>query len=242
MRIGTNWQRILKEDIGHLKLVFLIGPPSVGKSYWLEHEGPKHGIENPYIISMDEMTDKIGDLHNFDYDEMFAKPEQPETWDKEEEKMIPNPKYTETQYHDKFGGLVDQPFDWKTWEPKAWKHVAKAQVEAMQAHDNVIAAATASGRPIVVDMTNMSSSRRKGLVSEIDAPNHELIAVVFDWNNDVQYLKDMAAERSRKRFEKTGRKKTIPADVIDRMVDNYEPPSEEEGWDKIIHVPAWWIK
>ena len=225
-----NWRKYLKEDQAH-KLFFLIGPPSVGKSTWLEEEGPTHGIIDPYIINMDDITDMTGDRHGMDYDDMFEKPIQPG-----------QPGYTDEQYSEEFGNMIDQPLEWKTWEPKVWEKVAQAQVEAMDEQERVIHGAASSGQPVVVDMTNMNKGGRQRILEQINAPNHELIAVVFDWNDDVARLKSMAAERAAKRFKETGRKKTIPPEAFDRMVGGYEPPTEDEGWDQIIEVPAWWAE
>ena len=223
-------REILIEEAGLQKLFFLIGPPSVGKSTWIKDEGPKYGIVNPYKISMDDVTDMIGDVHGLDYDEMFEKPIQPG-----------QPGYTEDQYSEEYGEMIDQPLSWKTWEPKVWSKVAQAQGEAMSEHDRIIGAAAASGRPIVVDMTNMNKGARERMINQLDAPNHRLIAVVFDWDDDVEFLKGSAAKRAEERFEQTGRRKTIPPEAFDRMVGGYEPPTEGEGWDEIIHVPAWWV-
>lgn len=225
------WRKFLNEQEGNpgLKLFFLIGPPSVGKSEWIRREGPKHGIVNPYIISMDDVTDMTGDKHGLDYDDMFEKPIQPG-----------QSGYTEDQYSEEYGEMIDQPLVWKTWEPKVWSKIAKVQAEAMSEHDRRIEEAAASGRPIVVDMTNMNKASRKRMIKELQAPDHKLIAVVFDWNDDVDFLKTTAAKRARERFEQTGRRKTIPPEAFDRMIGGYEPPSEGEGWDEIIRVPAWW--
>jgi tRNA uridine 5-carbamoylmethylation protein Kti12 len=54
-----------------------------------------------------------------------------------------------------------------------------------------------------------------------------------------RFLKSQSARRSQERFKQTGKRKTIPPEAFDRMIGGYEPPSEDEGWDKIIHVPAW---
>ena len=91
--IFENWRYFLKEGAEKkLKFVFLIGPPSVGKSYWLANHASQYGIENPYIISMDDVTEEVGDQFGFDYDDMFAKPIQPG-----------EPGYTENQFSEKYG-------------------------------------------------------------------------------------------------------------------------------------------
>jgi hypothetical protein len=228
--ILENWRQYLNEQETK-KIFFLVGPPSVGKSSWLEKEGPKHGIVNPYIISMDDVTDMVGDRHGLDYDDMFAKPIQPG-----------QPGYTEDQYSEEFGEMIDQPLAWKTWEPKVWSKVAQAAGEAMEEFDQVVAGAADSGRAIVVDMTNMSKGARKRILDQLNAPDHTLVAVVFDWDDDIEFLKKSAGERAKERFAKTGRKKTIPPEAFDRMIGGYEPPTEDEGWDEIINVPAWWAQ
>lgn len=55
------------------KVVFLIGPPAVGKSYWLEHEAPKYGITNPFVISRDGLVDTVAADMGRTYDDMFAR-------------------------------------------------------------------------------------------------------------------------------------------------------------------------
>ena len=227
-----RWNRFVNEaETGTQKLFFLIGPPSVGKSRWLEKEGPKHGIVDPYIISMDDVTDMVGDRHGLDYDDMFAKPIQPA-----------EPGYIEDQHSEEFGEMIDQPLEWKTWEPKVWSKVAQASGEAMGEFDRVVADASASGRAIVVDMTNMNKGGRKRILDQLNVPDHELVAVVFDWDDDVEFLKTSAATRAKERFAQTGRKKTIPPEAFDRMIGGYEPPTEDEGWDEIINIPAWWTQ
>jgi hypothetical protein len=232
-KIFEGWRRFLTEGDGaaQLAIYFLIGPPSVGKSHWLEHEGPKHGIVDPHIISMDDMTDMVGDKHGFDYDDMFEKPTQPD-----------QEGYDENQYSEQYGEMIDNPLKWKTWEPKVWSKVSAAQVEAMNEHDRIVQAAGGSDRQVVVDMTNMNKGGRQRVVGDINAPNRRLVAVVFDWAGDVQHLKDSSAKRAKERFETTGRRKTIPPEAFDRMVGGYQPPSEDEGWDEIIEVPAWWAQ
>ncbi len=230
MKLGSNWNKLLKENTGHLKVFFLIGPPSVGKSHWVEHQGPEYGIENPYKISMDDVTDSVGDRHGFSYDDMFEAPIQPG-----------QPGYSDTQYNEKYGEMIDQPLAWKTWQPKVWSKVAAAANEAMEEHDRIVKAARDSGRPIVVDMTNMNKAGRDRMKTALEAPDHEMIAVVFDWNNDVDRLKKMAFERNNKRKEETGRSKTIPPEVIDRMTTGFQPPEPGE-FDEVINVQAWWAQ
>jgi len=228
--ILENWRHFLKEGKQKkLKLVFLIGPPSIGKSYWLENHASQYGIIDPYIISMDDVTEAVGDKHGYDYDDMFAKPIQPG-----------QEGYSDNQHSERFGEMIDQPLKWKTWEPKVWAGVAGATGEAMFQHQQELEQAKHSGKHVVIDMTNMNKGGRKRIIDAVDAPDHELTAVVFDWAEDIQHLKDSAHKRSMKKFRDSGKMKTIPPEAFDRMIGGYEPPTKDEGWDNIIHVPAWW--
>lgn len=230
MKLGHNWQRILRESTGHLKAFFLIGPPSVGKSSWIEQEGPNHGLENPYVINSDDIVDEYALKNDLTYDEIFEqKPIQPG-----------QPGYTDTQSHPVYGEIVDNPIGWKSArQPKSWKKIAKAESEGLAEYDKIIEGARDSGRPIVIDLTNMNKGSRDFMKSRLKAPDHEMIAVVFDWNDDVQRLKDSAKKRNQDRIDTTGRPKTIPDHVIDGMVSNYQAPVDGE-FDQVIHVPAWW--
>lgn len=229
-KILENWRYFLKEGKENkLKLVFLIGPPSVGKSYWLENHAAQYGITDPYIISMDDVTEAVGEAHGFDYDDMFAKPIQPG-----------EEGYSENQYSERFGEMIDQPLAWKTWEPKAWSKVSVAANEALTTHQKNLEQAKHTGRHVVVDMTNMNKGGRKRIIDAVDAPDHELTAVVFDWDDDIEHLKNSAHKRSMTKFKETGKMKTIPPERLEAMVGSYQPPTEDEGWDNIIHVPAWW--
>lgn len=55
------------------KVVFLIGPPAVGKSYWLEHEAVNYGITNPFVISRDDLVETVANSMGRTYDDMFAR-------------------------------------------------------------------------------------------------------------------------------------------------------------------------
>ena len=89
-------------------------------------------------------------------------------------------------FSEKYGEMIDQPLKWKTWEPKVWSKVSVAQIESMNEHDKIIQAAGGSDKPVVVDMTNMGVGARKRMIEQINAPNRRLVAVVFDWADDVE--------------------------------------------------------
>jgi predicted kinase len=81
---------------------------------------------------------------------------------------------------------------------------------------------------VIVDMTNMTSKRRRSTLDNFDS-DYTKIAVIFpilDWD---EFIK-----RNKKRQEVEN--KTIPEHVIKSMLASYQPIREEEGFDKVISL------
>jgi len=86
--------------------------------------------------------------------------------------------------------------------------------------DQVIAAREA-GKDIIWDQTSVSVKSRKKKFSML--PDYEHIAVVFDT--------PPASELMRRLASRPG--KNIPWEVVSSMINNFEMPSEEEGFKEI---------
>lgn len=74
---------------------------------------------------------------------------------------------------------------------------------------------------IVWDQTNLSAKKRKGLLKQIPV-DYEKICVYW-------VIKDHA--KWKRQLDRPG--KDIPKSVLDSMLDNYEYPSYDEGWNQI---------
>lgn len=57
--------QLIRESIDRPKIYVLVGPPGVGKSYWVEQNVP-----NPYIISYDKVVDAVRKPLGLKYDEI----------------------------------------------------------------------------------------------------------------------------------------------------------------------------
>ena len=64
----------------------------------------------------------------------------------------------------------------------------------------------------------------------------------FLWDDADWGFGHIHTDRSKKEFEDTGMKKTIPDAAFDRMVGGYERPDRDEGFESIKDVKAWWAK
>jgi predicted kinase len=64
----TILRRLIKETLtSKRKLYVLVGPPGVGKSTWI-----KHNVNDPYVISRDNIVDDRRRQLGLKYDDMFA--------------------------------------------------------------------------------------------------------------------------------------------------------------------------
>ena len=80
---------------------------------------------------------------------------------------------------------------------------------------------------VIIDMTNMTSKRRRGTLQNFD--NFNKIAVIFpllDW--------DEVERRNEKR--KLEENKSIPVHVLKSMVASYQSIRDDEGFDKVISL------
>jgi predicted kinase len=105
------------------------------------------------------------------------------------------------------------------------------QTEVDRLHRENIAGAVASGKDIVVDMTNMGVNSRRNALRVIQGheSKYEKIAVIFDHRGKEDFVRDNV----RRRAEKLG-DKNIPYHVMTGMFDRFEIPTKVEGFDRII--------
>lgn len=84
---------------------------------------------------------------------------------------------------------------------------------------------TNSENNVIINMTNMTSKRRRTILSNFK--NHTKVAIVFPILSDEEYKR-----RNEKRLIEE--KKSIPDHVIKRMISQFQDIRHEEGFDKII--------
>jgi predicted kinase len=83
-----------------------------------------------------------------------------------------------------------------------------------------------NNKNIIYDQTNMSSKKRKLIISGLD--HYEKIAVLFQCDTRTLFA------RNNKRAQTDG--KFIPEKVILNMLKNYDPISKDEKFDKVIRA------
>jgi hypothetical protein len=200
-------------------LSILVGPPSVGKSTWVQNNVP-----NAFVISRDDVVTEVASSIGLTYDDLFASPEQDLPVGHEDPK---------------FGTVIDRPVHLpKFLPPKVWDKVSEANGEVHRRFQQRIKDAKLSGQDIVVDMTNMNRKTRSGMLKNFSGlDGYKRCAVDFNFEGDDvrSAIKVISKERARE-IEAKGGSKNIPDDVFDSMFGRYQAPSLSEGFDEIVEV------
>ncbi len=213
-----NWNRYLKEQETPLNLFVLVGPPSVGKSSWINDTFID---KEPYIINRDDVVENVASSYGWTYDDMF---------------VSPPPDAEEGSTDEKYGTVVKSP-PWMTWQPLSFDKVIGANNEIQKLFGEKVSGAVPSGKDIVVDMTNMNAGARKRALESVKATEgaYKKIAVVFEFEGAEDFIKRVAASRA-EAAKRMGKSKTIPDDAFNRMFGAFEKVDPAEGFDEIVSV------
>lgn len=95
---------------------------------------------------------------------------------------------------------------------------------AVKLMTNEVIEARNSGQDIIWDQTSTTEASRTRKFRML--PDYEHIAVVFKTPPADELMKRLASRPG----------KNIPWNIVSGMINNWEEPSEEEGFDKIIYV------
>ena len=199
------------------KMFVLVGPPSVGKSTWIQSTFDTQ----PYIINRDDLVEQVASEYGWTYDDMFAGP----------------PADAELGDTDpKFGEVVAPPA-YMTWASSVYSKVNEANGKVHSLFMDRVSGAVPSEQDIVVDMTNMNADARSRALNAIEGyrDEYQKIAVVFKFEGAEEAIKKVAGMRAQQALA-MGKSKTIPPAAFDRMFNAYEPVSTGEGFDAIVDV------
>ena len=214
-----NWRRYLKEAGERKKIFVLVGPPSVGKSTWINNTFTE---EAPYVINRDDIVEKIASSYGWTYDDLFVPPSE---------------GAREGDSDEKYGTVVQSP-PYMTWQPLSYNKVMEANNAVHELFLQRVAGAAPSGQDIVIDMTNMNAGARSGALKAVESAaegEYEKIAVVFKFEGAEAIIKKIAAKRAAQAKEE-GKSKTIPPEAFDRMFSSFQKVDAGEGFDQVVSV------
>ena len=196
----------------------LVGPPSVGKSTWI---GQTFGEVKPYIINRDDLAEKVASSYGWTYDDMF---------------MTPPAESKEGDTSEKYGTVVKAPsyMNWPGAPKLVYDRVVEANGKVHELFTEKVSGAKGQDN-IVVDMTNMNASSRKGALKAIEGveSDYHKVAVVFNFKGSEDIIKQVSRKRAEE-AKKLGKSKTISDDVFDSMFKRYQEVTPEEGFDEVV--------
>lgn len=208
---------IINEQEQEKKIFVLVGPPSIGKSTWINNFFTDI---KPYIINRDELVEEVASSYGWTYDDMFISP----------------PKDAELGYVDeKYGEVIKSP-SYMSWQPKSYSKVLEANNIVASKFGNKVSKAKGQEN-IVVDMTNMNANSRKRALDAISGQEEEYkkIAVVFNFQGIEDLIKRVAEKRA-EAAKNMGKSKTIGPHVFDKMFASFQEVSSSEGFDEVINI------
>jgi len=205
----------------------LIGPASIGKTTYLKNVG--FPPEMTATISRDDIVDSITDKYGYTYDELFLFPPA----DSEIGSIIPG--------FEKYGKVIETP--------EVARHVCPVSYEVLNTINSEIhntyydtykkALENPEINFITLDRVHMLKKERLVYFPYLEEKRDKfyVTAVLFNFKDpDVLDVISELSERRRKQIEQTGRFKTIPRNIQQRMIDRYEDVTMEEGFDSIIEI------
>jgi predicted kinase len=108
----------------------------------------------------------------------------------------------------------------------AFKTVDQKEVDKILV--NKISTSAKEGKNAIIDMTHMTSKRRKYNLSFFDEKYYKL-AVIFPVLKEEEYV-----ARDKKRTEEEN--KSIPMHIIKNMISSYQSVKKDEGFDRVISL------
>lgn len=208
------------------EIYLLIGPASIGKTTYLKEVGfPPLSTAS---ISRDDIVDRLTEKCGFTYNELFLFPPP----DSAIGSIVPG--------FEKYGHVIETHEVAKHICPVSYSIVDSVNAEIHHTYYREFEEAVKNPdiNFITLDRVHMLEKERAVYFPYLeDRKNFFVTAVLFNFKDEDTL--DVICELSeirRKRIEKTGKFKTVPRDVQQRMIDRYEEVTLAEGYDSIKMV------
>lgn len=109
---------------------------------------------------------------------------------------------------------------------EAFQNVNQKEVDRVL--DSRLKEANSSNQNVIIDMTHMTSKRRKQNLNYFSSDFYKL-AVIFPILSDDEYVR-----RNNKRIEEEN--KDLPIHVIKNMISSYQNIKDDEGFNRVISL------
>jgi len=205
------------------EIYILIGPASIGKTTYLKEVG--FPSLQTATISRDDIVDRISEKYGYTYNELFTFPPANAAIG------------SIVTGFEKYGKVIETPEVARHVCPVSYELLDKVNAEIHHTYYSEFEKATKNPdiHYITLDRVHMLKKERAVYFPYLeDRSNFYVTAVLFNFKDaDTLDVISELSEMRRKRIEKTGRFKTVPREIQQKMIDRYEEVTLEEGFDSI---------
>ena len=240
--IFTRYQDFLTESLNQKEFILLVGPPGMGKSFYINKLRKRYDI-----LNRDDIVIELCERDGLTYKDMYDRPNK--VFDR------PNRTYFEPEESDFYeedgkrylrnyeflGEVIELPENsfMRRWSSEGFKKVIDLNHEVEETFNNRLEKSIKENHNIIIDLTNITKVLRRTMINSLkdNRSKYKVIAIIF--NEGGKDMEDLMISVNRKRdldLIKTKREKELSDDLLKTFLKNYEDPEKEEGIDEIVHV------
>lgn len=210
------------------EIYILIGPAAIGKTTYIQNAG---FLENKLcIVSRDEVVGRVSERYKLEFDDLYHFPPH----DSVVGTYVPG--------FEKYGKVIESPEIILHLHPFSYEYLNSVNAEINYRFYNEFQ--TAIRRDdisfIVIDRIHMRSNERKAYMSylDFDRKNFIVTAVLFNFKDEdtLDIIEQISISRTKSLITEGKRPRTVSRKVQEKMIEFYEEPSYEEGFDSIITI------
>lgn len=209
------------------EIYILIGPAAIGKTTYAKNIGFPKGL---CFVSRDEVVSEVSKRYDLSFDDLYHFPPH----DAEIGTYIPG--------FEQYGKVIKSPNIVLHLHPFSYEYLDNVNAEINYRFYNEFQTAIRKDdiQFIVVDRIHMRSHERKAYAHYLDFDRSKFFvtAILFNFKDKdtLDIIEQMSILRTKSLIESGERTRTVPRKVQEKMINFYEEPSLEEGFDSIVYV------
>lgn len=210
------------------EIYILIGPAAIGKSTFVKRAGfPEDKLS---IINRDDVVGEVSKRYNLSYDDLYHFPPHDST----PSSYIPG--------FEQYGRVIESPHVVAHLHPYSYEYLNSVNAEINYRFYNEFQTAIrdVSKQFIVVDRVHMRHYERAQYFPfmEYGRENYVVTGVIFNFKDEdtLDLIEQASAIRTKQMIESGQRPRTVTRAVQEKMLQFYEEPTLEEGFNSIIQV------
>lgn len=242
-----SYTQFIKENLSKKEFIILVGPPGVGKSYYIN----KINKDGRYVVmNRDDIATEVAEEKGLTYRDLFVKPN-----------YLPSDGSTylgtvKTEYvpdyyiedgkkyvrgFEKYGEVIDVSEDHPSfkWTKIEYKMILELNDEVTRRYDEKFENALNNNKSIIMDATSVYKDARAYYIRKLGDKRQEYIVKAVVFNKGCVGMEDTILNINKKRdaLAKKGREKFMPPALLNSFIKRYEEPSTgTEDIDVVEHI------